>query len=417
MKKLLFILLLITLYCSLSAFTTIDNEVFLNILVDKGSTVNISTEGFYFVNGEEFNNSGFTISYINKNKFKFTSGRKTIKAKPHEINISVPGNFHIKGKTKQLFSGDIQLREYKDKIALMNIMNLESYTRYVVTSEIGSGAPLEALKAQAVVSRTYAIYMSMKNNRYPWDLRADTYSQVFNTKKTIPTQVIKATNSTEYTIMTYKGKVAFTPFNSYSGGFLADVEKVWGGKGFPYLDAMPDVPYLKKKDLSNLQAVKNWINKEPSKVYKHYSKLPNWITKSFKWKRTVSLNTVASKGKYSKIFSVKTLARSKSGRITKIQITTAKGKNIVTSQDKMRRIFGGIPSTLAIITKHGNSLVINGKGYGHGVGFCQSGAYLKAYAGQNYSQIVTNYYPGCITSSDYFFNPNEEDALDKLFGE
>ncbi len=415
MKKTYLLLISSLLITLLPAYMTIGNEVYLKVLVKLDKMVTLKTDGLIFINGQEYRSKSLKISLLNNGEVKLSFDHKSLKDDPYKFEISLTGNFFLSGNTKQHFSGDIHLREHKGKLAVMNLMNLESYTRYVVVSEIGSGAPDEALKSQAVIARTYAIHQSMKNSNYPWDLRADTYSQVFNTKKRVPQNVIDATNATAYMLVTYKGQVAFTPFNSYSGGYLANVEQVWGGKGYPYLADKTDVDFLKGKKMNSYRVVEDWIRKDPAKVYNNYNKLPNWIKDSYQWKRTVSLSTVASKGKFSKIYSAKVDGRDDSGRISKITFNTASGKKTITSQDRIRALLGGIPSTLAIIKVSGNNLIIEGKGNGHGVGFCQSGGYLKSYAGWDYVRIIKHYYPGCEITSDYFWETSEEDELENLF--
>lgn len=394
---------------------TLGNEVFLKVLVKLDNSITLNCDGLIFINGKEYQGDKIKINSLKSGKVTVEINRERLTEEAHKFEISITGNFSLEGNTKQEFSGDLHIREYNDKIAVMNLMNLESYTRYVVVSEIGAGAPLEALKSQAVIARTYAIYMSMQNSNYPWDLRADTYSQVFNIKKKIPINIIEATNATAYMVITYKNKVAFTPFSSYTGGYLANVEDVWGGKGFPYLIDKPDVKYLEDKKMSNYSNVESWIKYNPASAYKDYDKLPNWIKDSYHWEKSVSLTTIESKGKLAKVYSAKVSSRDKSGRISKLSINTASGVVNITSQDKIRSILGGIPSTLAIIKTKGNSLLIEGKGYGHGVGFCQSGGYLKSYAGWDYQKIIKFYYPGCEINNSYFFDTIEQDGLDALF--
>lgn len=414
-KKHCFTLVLLSLFSLLSAYMTLGNEVFLKVLVKLDNSITLNCDGLIFINGKEYQGDKIKINSLKSGKVTVEINRERLTEEAHKFEISITGNFSLEGNTKQEFSGDLHIREYNDKIAVMNLMNLESYTRYVVVSEIGAGAPLEALKSQAVIARTYAIYMSMKNSSYPWDLRADTYSQVFNTKKKIPTNIIEATNATAYMVITYNDKVAFTPFSSYTGGYLANVEDVWGGKGFPYLIDKPDVKYLSGKKMSNYSNVESWIKYNPVSAYKDYDKLPNWIKDSYHWEKSVSLTTIESKGKLAKVYSAKVSSRDKSGRISKLSINTASGVVNITSQDKIRSILGGIPSTLAIIKTKGNSLLIEGKGYGHGVGFCQSGGYLKSYAGWDYQKIIKFYYPGCEIINSYFFDTIEQDGLDALF--
>lgn len=415
MKKHCFILILLTLISLLSGYMTIENEVYLKVLVKLDHTIILNADGLIFINGQEYHSNSIKISSFKNGKVKVEINQERLIEEPHKFEISITGNFSLSGNSKQEFSGDLFIREYDGKIAVMNLMNLESYTRYVVVSEIGTGAPPEALKSQAVIARTYAIYMSMQNSNYPWDLRADTYSQVFNTKKKIPHNIIEATNATAYMIVTYKEKVAFTPFSSYNGGYIANVEEVWGGKGFPYLIAKADVNYLEGKKMSDYRTVETWIKYNPASAYSNFDKLPNWIKANYQWEKSVSLTQIALRGKLEKIYSVKVSARDNSGRISKLTFNTASGVVEITSQDRIRAILGGIPSTLATLKVRGNSLTVEGKGYGHGVGFCQSGGYLKSYAGWDYQKIVKFYYPGCALVNNYFFDSVEQDGLDALF--
>lgn len=392
----------------------VGDEVFLKILVKLDEHISLETDGLIFINGQEYHSKKLDIIKQKNGKVKVALAGKSLTDLAYKFEISLTSNFSLTGNSKQSFSGDIHIREHKGKIAVMNLMNLESYTRYVVMNEIGAGAPTEALKSQAVIARSYAIYESMRNNSYPWDLRADTYSQVFNTKKKVPQNIIDATNATAYKLITYKGEVAFTPFNGYGGGYTANVEDVWGGKGYPYLVEKADIDYLNKKNMRDYRIVEDWIRTDPSKVYKFYEKLPNWIKESYHWQRSIPLAKVAQKGNYGTLYSLKVVSRDRSGRISKISLNSSQGEKIITSQDKIRSLLGGIPSTLAIIKISGKNIIIEGKGNGHGVGFCQSGAYLKAYSGWKFDKIIKHYYPACELNSDYFFDYSDEDELESI---
>ncbi len=415
-KKFLMLLMLISLSSNVIAYMIKNNDVFLTILIDSGKKVELDVEGSSYFNGKEYTTHKISVNYIQDDKVKVTIGNKAFTGKAHLMELTIPSSFSKKGNKKQSFSGDIHIRTYKNKIVLLNIMNLESYTRYVVSNEIGSGAPEEALKAQAIISRTYAIYNSMKNVSYPWDLRADTYSQVFNTKKDIPQKVIDACNATEYSIITHNDKPAFTPFSGYNGGYIANVEDVWGGKGFPYLSAKGDNSKVNTKDMTKDSNLKRWIKTSPEKAYKHYSKLPNWLKASFQWKKKVNLTTVANRGNYSKVRSLSVVSRDKSGRVNNLRVVTSKGWENVTSQDKIRRILG-VTSTMFYLEKHSGYVIVKGKGNGHGVGFCQTGGYLKAYAGWNYKKIIKHYYPQTDLNDSFFFDKSTEDELEKLFSD
>ena len=125
-------------------------------------------------------------------------------------------------------------------LQVVNVLGLESYLLGVVPSEMPNRWPAEALAAQAVVARTYALAHLAKGGDY--DLYSDTRSQVYGGIAAEAPSSNAAVNETANQIVLYDGEPANTFFSSSSGGKTANVQDVWSSPPVPYLVSVPD-PY------------------------------------------------------------------------------------------------------------------------------------------------------------------------------
>jgi stage II sporulation protein D len=125
-------------------------------------------------------------------------------------------------------------------VRVVNTVGLEPYLWGVVPSEMPDRWPAEALQAQAVVARTYALSHLEKGGDF--DLYADTRSQVYGGIAAESAPARDAVNATAGRVVLYGGDLAQTFFFSSSGGKTANVQDVWGSKPVPYLVSVPD-PY------------------------------------------------------------------------------------------------------------------------------------------------------------------------------
>lgn len=137
------------------------------------------------------------------------------------------------------YRGTLEISLDKGKLRAINGVGLEAYLNGVVPDEVPSDWPAEALKAQAVVARSYALAV-----RKPglFDLYADVRSQVYGGLDAEEPATTAAVQATAGRVVTYAGKVATTYFFSTSGGRTANVADVWSGTPVPYLVSVPD-PY------------------------------------------------------------------------------------------------------------------------------------------------------------------------------
>ena len=170
-----------------------------------------------------------------------SSGKGALRVGKASMSLPVT----ITGKSPLAFNG----RRYRGSfrvipsgagITLVNTVNLEDYLRGVLKMEVNPAWPTEAVKAQAIVSRTYAL-RSIQNNKGKggFDLDDTVLSQVYRGVNAEDKRADQAINATRGVVALHGGKTAFTPFHSDSGGSTADVATVWGGV-IPYLKGVKE---------------------------------------------------------------------------------------------------------------------------------------------------------------------------------
>ena len=138
------------------------------------------------------------------------------------------------------YRGTFRILGGNSGITLVNVLDLEDYLRGVLKMEVNPAWAMEAVKAQAVVSRTYALRSIQQNNgKNGYDLGDSVLSQVYRGMNAEDKRADEAIRATKGIVVKYGGSVAFTPFHSDSGGATADVSTVWGG-AIPYLSGVKE---------------------------------------------------------------------------------------------------------------------------------------------------------------------------------
>lgn len=243
-------------------------------------------------------------------------------------------------------------------------LSLEDYIIGVVSCEMPASYEFEALKAQAIASRTYALEKMNANNSY--DLENSTNNQCYhdnakliskwgNNYEKYYSKISKAVKETKGFYMTYNGKIIKAFYFSTSNGYTEDVKDVFGS----------NLDYLSSVESS-------W-----DKNNKNFEKTINITEEEFLRKLNIN-DKVLNK--------VEILSRTKSNRVNEIIINTTKFKGT-----KFRKLLG-IRSTDFDIEKKDNLIYITTRGYGHGVGLSQYGANEMAKLGYSYDEILKHYY-------------------------
>ena len=160
------------------------------------------------------------------------------KALPGPLRF-IPGRLPL--ELGRAYRGSIQVTVRSGGLQAVNVVGLEDYVRGVVSQEVGSSWPIEALKAQAVASRAFAV--ATKKDSGSFDVYSDTRSQVYGGVNAEQFETNAAVQSTEGKILTFRGQPALTYFSASSGGRTASVQDGFpGSKPVPYLPSVAD-PY------------------------------------------------------------------------------------------------------------------------------------------------------------------------------
>lgn len=272
----------------------------------------------------------------------------------------------------------VEVAVYRVGKEQIDTLPFEEYLVGVVAAEMPADFNIEALKAQAVTARTYTVYLLMNDNKIGVpegaDLTDTENHQVYKSEDELKElwgakyqsnieKIKQAVAATQGQILTYEGDPIYAAFFSTSNGYTENAEDYWS----------KEEPYLKSVQ-------------SPWDV----------DTPQFKGQKIISVNEFQSKlgVKLSNNNSIGTIIEKTEGnRVGKVNINgkILTGKNI---REKLE-----LKSTDFTWERKGNNIVINTRGYGHGVGMSQYGANGMASEGKSYEEIVQHYYKGTEISS------------------
>lgn len=320
---------------------------------------------------------------------RFQSGIIRISAKDGgEITL----NSIKRGYGTPSYAGTLELRTTAEGIVIINELPLETYLCKVVPSEMPASYELEALKAQAVCARSYA-YRQMQDYGYPEyeaHVNDSTDYQVYGNSKA-QEATNQAVMETQGQVVRYQGQIVTTYYYSTSCGKTAGLE-AWGtesGEGNQYLQSVE----VKDGD-GDYEAGLPW--------YRWEARIP-----------AADLSKLVSQNTGTNIGNLKSIEVTKSGAGgVALQICAVGDGGTVTvdTENKIRRALGGgsyeivkqdgtavgssalLPSAFFTIRKEGDTFVISGGGFGHGIGMSQNGANEMAKKGKNYIDILTLFY-------------------------
>lgn len=338
------------------------------------------------------------------------------------IGPSLATEFGIKVGEKK-YRGFISFREDNFSFKIINHIDIEQYLKGVVPREIQGLSPIEALKAQAVASRSYAYHSLNKHSKEGYNLCDTTHCQVYGGISAENLFTNEAIEQTRGIVAKYNGLIANTVFHASSGGFTESSEDIWGGKN-DYLKGKED-PYslvsknsywnleiskeslytilkengyriseiqdIKVTNTTNTDRVKEvCINENSEKIVLAGDKFRNLLGTS-KIKSTMFKIDSSNQENNSNLFVVD---KNKISNVNKIRILSS--NKIFDKNDYKYSIIGDNNIIKTVEIKRGNALskniTISGRGYGHGVGMSQYGAVEMAKQGYAYIDILKYYY-------------------------
>ena len=273
------------------------------------------------------------------------------------------------GKTMMIdnrrFRGNFTILADSKSLSVINNIPVEQYLYGVVPKEMPPNWAKEALKAQAVAARTYALYIKDKSADKPYDVESTTTSQVYGGFDSEKKESNLAVDETRGQVITFDGRLIVAYFHSSSGGHTEDSKNVWSAD-LPYLKGIPD---------------------------SFSANIPNG-----EWRFFVSYNDMQNRlNQYGlnigQISGLNVAGESPSGRLLGVRVI-AKNGTIELKSNNFRIKVGAtrLKSTLLKTTSDHDGILFTGKGYGHGVGMSQWGANMMARKGFGYQDILKHYY-------------------------
>ncbi len=333
-------------------------------LSDGSKTVTISGRGPLVVS----NHAGRRLFALKQSKLTITPARAGL-----TVNGSALADRVLRIAAEQLsvdnvrVHGTLVVHRQSAGLLVVNELELETYVRGVVPAEMPAGWPSEALKAQAVLARTYAVYHRQRRQGRPFDLESTVLDQVYGGAQREDGRASAAAAATAGEVLTYDGEPILALYHANSVGRTEAYVDVWG----------EELPYLQSVACPSDDSV-------PSAA----------------WQRMISVDELEAqlrKAGYP-VGTVATMAagpRSPGGRVQTVRVIHSGGE-LSLNGETLRRIMGYkfLPSTMYTLAWTGHTLRWTGRGAGHGVGLCQWGAKIQAETGASYRNILLHYYPG-----------------------
>ena len=298
---------------------------------------------------------------------------QTIKADRLIIQPDTTGFIMVNGAP---YRGYITLLK-KNGLTVINNIQVEDYLYGVVPKEMPSNWPAEALCAQSVAARTFALKNRKRHSEEGFDLCNTSHCQVYEGMSAEMRTTTEAVNNTRGEVLFYKGAIIDALFHTDSGGMTESSENVWGSS----------VPYLRAVTETQMQT-QPWNRSISMASFVQKIEADGKILGTLREIRLSPL--LIGKGSED---------RTPSGRVRSMEFIGSKGRVILSGND-LRSMFS-LPSTLFHV-RYGNSeIIFNGYGSGHGLGLSQWGAKTLADQRKNYKDILFHYYTGVTLEKLY----------------
>jgi stage II sporulation protein D len=293
-------------------------------------------------------------------------GEKAVAAPGIKIRVARDANIYVDSRR---FRGGLDIvRKADGRLMAINYIGLEEYLYGVLYHEISHRWPMEAIKAQAVAARTFALNQIGQSKLAPYDVTCDIYSQVYGGRTSEKWSTNRAVDVTRGQVLTYKAGIFPAYYHAACAGRTEDASNLWK---------------------TNIEPLKG-VSCDFCRASPHY-----------RWTKVIPLTTLEARLKESGyktggIASVSVLGKNTSGRADKVEIRGDGGVSVILTGKDFRQIIGpnDLRSAKFDVCIKGKNLFFEGYGWGHGAGMCQWGALGMAKKGKRYDEILKYYYPG-----------------------
>ena len=268
------------------------------------------------------------------------------------------------------YAGLLEVWRQGEGLTLVNELAMEEYVAGTVRAEASERWPVEALRAVAVVARSYAVFQQGRNAGKMFHVVAGNQDQNFAGWAPEGSPAREAVRATAGRVLTWQGRVFPTFYHSDSGGFTEAAQSIFPGEGVPPLEGVRDEFSMES---------------------------PNYT-----WTMTLPLAVIGERLRrggleVGQVTGLTVLERSPSFRVARLAVEHSRGTATLRGAD-FRRLIGydALKSTLFVPVAEDGVVRFEGRGWGHGVGLSQFGAKGMADRGYTYPQILEHYYPGTL---------------------
>lgn len=269
------------------------------------------------------------------------------------------------GETSRIYRGSLEVWAEKGELILVNRIDEDSYLASVTGAEMVPHAGLEALKAQAVLARTF-MHQALRHQDEPWEFCDLTHCQSYKGLESETPDTRRAVEETDGLVLTYEGELCEVYYHSTCGGRTANARSIWPDVSASYLVSVPC----------------DYCHNSP-----HY-----------RWQCRLSPVDVARALEMPHVSDLEVAQRAPDGRVTEVRMT---GSTSIIYPGWNFRMFlahfagwGTLESSWFQIQREGGDFIFSGRGLGHGVGLCQWGARGMAEQGKDFREILSHYFPG-----------------------
>jgi stage II sporulation protein D len=353
------------------------------------------------------------------------------------FNVTIGSRFHWERTENQTFQGDLILLPRDDKtIAVINEIPLEDYLKSVISSEMSGAAPMEFLKAHAILSRSWLLAAldhkkktketSISSKKMTdeevirwydreehdlFDVCADDHCQRYQgITKIVSKQAEEAVCETRGMVITYQDEICDARYSKACGGITENFDTAWDDKRVPYLKSISDASVPHRPVRTEEEAFA-WILSAPDAYCNTNDEgllekiLPDFDreTKAFsRWKVQYSRSELEeilrekSGLDFGTLKEIVPITRGPSGRISRLKILGSKKSMVVGKELEIRRWLSRthLYSSAFVVTAEAGRFTFHGAGWGHGVGLCQIGAAVMATKGFSTEDILKHYFRG-----------------------
>ena len=355
------------------------------------------------------------------------------------FNVTIGSRFHWERTEDQTFQGDLILRLRNDgTISAINKIPLENYLKSVISSEMSAEAPIEFLKAHAILSRSWLLAGlgrkgKTKETSIPlvkiiekegavirwydredhdlFDVCSDDHCQRYQgITKIVSRQAEEAVGETLGMVITFKDEICDARYSKACGGITEEFATAWDDKRVSYLTSISDASVPHSPTRTEEEA-STWILSEPDAYCKTKDEhllgkiLPDFdreIKSFFRWRVEYSRKELEeilrekSGFDFGTLQEIIPLKRGPSGRISRLKIVGSKKNMVVGKELEIRRWLSRthLYSSAFVVRVEADRFIFDGAGWGHGVGLCQIGAAVMATRGFSAEKILKHYFRG-----------------------